>query len=339
MIVNENEKSCSPIFIMGLSRSGSTLLSRLLNTTNDIISVNDLYYLQCAIAINAVQGTLDLDKTTILLYKIIEILKTRSNSKSDFIRQFEISEENLITIRELVLKRHEQTPYKWYNLLNETLTLAAESVGKVRWADKTPQNFYHYNMLAESYPDAKFIFLLRNPIQILSSYKFAKGEGHNHRRYNPIVYSYYWRTAIRYYLKLRDSNNVIMIKYEELVGDTKGACELLNSFLDTNIELLDISSIGNNSSFNSLKRKTISQTESWICYKICSKEMKCLGYDSIIPEPKLHDLPYIITNLVSFTLFQFGRYITNRDARKRIYTFIHGLFSTSAQQTPSKKNG
>ena len=52
-------KEASSIFIVGLPRSGSTLLSRLINESPDILCVNDLYYVQRVLAENADGGLLE----------------------------------------------------------------------------------------------------------------------------------------------------------------------------------------------------------------------------------------------------------------------------------------
>lgn len=102
------------------------------------------------------------------------------------------------------MDRQKRSPYEWHDLMNDLLMSVAVSAGKCRWADKTPQNFYHFYLLAERFPAARFIFLFRDPRSILASYKYARGKGHDARRYHPVVYSLYWRSAVRFYAALTD---------------------------------------------------------------------------------------------------------------------------------------
>ena len=57
----------APVFVVGLPRSGSTLLSRVLNDADDILSVNDLYCVQVAIADGVMNHSLDDPQTARLI--------------------------------------------------------------------------------------------------------------------------------------------------------------------------------------------------------------------------------------------------------------------------------
>ena len=313
------------VFVMGLPRSGSTLLSRLLNATPDILSVNDLYFLQAVLARHAEADVLGDKQAEELTETLLEVVDTRANAKEAFIGQFQIPQETLRDIRNEVMGRQKQTPWMWHELLDRLLSLVASACGKQRWADKTPQNFYHFQLLADHFPSARFIFLFRDPRSILASYKFAKGEGHDARRYHPIAYSLYWRSAIRYYQSVKNHPRVMMLRYEDLLHDTKGVCARLGEFLGTEVDVPELTALGHNSSFSKGDRKGIDQTETWICQRLCSEEMRLLGYEAQPVTPGFSDLPGFIGLSLKFTVFQAARTVTNRDARKRVFTFVRWL--------------
>lgn len=313
------------VFVMGLPRSGSTLLSRLLNNSPDIVSVNDLYFLQAVLAEKAEKTTLTDEQTRTLTDQLLKVIDTRANAKEEFIGQFQVSPERIEDIRRTVNERQNRTPYVWHQLMDEVLGAVAAAAGKTRWADKTPQNFYHFQMLADCFPEARFVFLFRDPRPILASYKYASGEGHDVRRYHPIVYSLYWRSAIRFYESVKRHPRVSMFRYEDLLRDPSQACADLGEFLGSSIKAPELASLGHNSSFVKGDRKTITPTEKWLCERLCSNEMKQLGYEASDVAPRLQDLPALLGISVKFSLFQIGRLAGNRDARTRIVTFIRGL--------------
>jgi hypothetical protein len=313
------------VFVMGLPRSGSTLLSRLLNDSRDIISVNDLYFLQAVLAENAEKATLTDEQTRTLTDQLLQVIDTRANAKEEFIGQFQVSPERIEEIRRTVIERQSRTPYVWHRLMDELLGAVAASAGKTRWADKTPQNFYHFQMLADCFPEARFVFLFRDPRPILASYKYASGEGHDARRYHPMVYSLYWRSAIRFYEIVKRHPRVTMVRYEDLLSNPAQACADLGKFLGTSIDAPQLASLGHNSSFAKGDRKTITPTEKWLCERLCSDEMTQLGYAASDVSPRLRDLPALLGVSVKFSLFQISRLVGNRDARTRIATFIRGL--------------
>lgn len=315
----------NPVFVMGLPRSGSTLLSRLLNATPDILSVNDLYFIQAVFARNAQAGVLSHKQAGELVATLLEVIDTRASAKEEFIGQFQVAPEILSDIRNEAMARQKQSPLMWHELLDDLLSRVAAAAGKSRWADKTPQNFYHFSLLAERFPAARFVFLLRDPRAILASYKFAKGEGHDARRYHPLAYSLYWRSAIRYYQTVKNHPRVTMIRYEDLLADPKKTCERLSEFLDTEVNTPNFAELGHNSSFSDGRRKGITQTETWLCQRFCGHEMRLLDYELSSVRPKLADLSGLVGLSLTFTLFQLMRTLTDRDARSRVLTFVRGL--------------
>ena len=43
-----------------------------------------------------------------------------------------------------------------------------------RWFDKTPQNIYGMLLLSAVYPDAKFVHIVRHPLNVVTSLKAGK---------------------------------------------------------------------------------------------------------------------------------------------------------------------
>ncbi|MCK5503563.1 MAG: sulfotransferase, partial [Thermodesulfovibrionia bacterium] len=303
---NQNRKNTGfPFFIIGLPRSGSTLLSRLLNETPDILSINDLYYLQTVFTENAAQEPLPPDKAARLADWILGLVSERSRADDSFVGQFSINETQIASIRGEVLELHEQSRFDWAQLMDKILSRVASHAGKKRWSDKTPQNFLHIKMLHNAFPNAKFLFLFRNPIDILASYKYARGEEHDRRRYHPVFYALYWRTAVKRYLSADSEMDCVdMVRYQDMIFRLHPTIEKLNRFLKTSIPVVDLTAVGDNTSFSDGNRLTITDTEKWICHRICRKEMKALDYSISSAAPHPADLPELLLVTLKFVVFQ-----------------------------------
>lgn len=76
-----NSANSKVVFVMGLPRSGSTLLSTLLNNSPDILSVNDLYFLPAVLAMDAVAGEMSDTQTAELADLLLNVINVRANVK------------------------------------------------------------------------------------------------------------------------------------------------------------------------------------------------------------------------------------------------------------------
>ncbi len=319
----------APIFVVGLPRSGSTLLSRVLNESPDILCVNDLYYLQAVLAENVTNETLAPDMVAQLLDTLLEVLITRGSANRKFIGQFELSSEQAADIREAVLSLAQTKELDWAGLMDQTLSKVAALVGKSCWADKTPQNFMHLDLLRRAFPGAKFIFLLRDPRSTLASFKFASGPGHDRRRYHPKIYALYWRTAARTLVCERGSKDVMALRFEDLKGDVAGVSKLLSEFLNTEIPAVDLTAVGDNSSFQGRTRQPLTATETWMVQRTCNAEMVELGYKLEPASHCLADVPEMLWLTLRCGVFQLTRLLSSRNARKRIFTLAARIFRPS----------
>lgn len=319
-------KTTSPLFIVGLPRSGSTLLSKILNDGKSYFSVNDLYYLQAVQAAGATEGFLSSENVEILTDKLLEVVETRALKNNSFIGQFSFSQAQITEARQATLKQHAVIPYTWSTLLDDVLTRLAVHLNKINWADKTPQNFMHLDLLREAFPESKILYLFRDPRNTLVSLKHAAGPGHDPRRYHPVPYAFYWRTAVRSYLEVRDTMpDVHMILYEDILDNPEDARAKLNEWVEAEIDTLQMDS-GHNSSFGTKKRKTLSETELWICQNVCRQEMRLLGYPEAVARPRLCDFPELFYLSCRFVAFQAHRALFSADGRKRIMHLAGRIF-------------
>lgn len=124
------ECSDKQILIIGAAdRSGTTLLQRCLNNSDSIDAIPQAYFLQ----------------DVANLYTSLCTYKRRANLQSGEI-------DRAIS-----------------KLISGLLTAESRKSNAKYIADKTPRNILSFNVLNEIVPDAKFLFMIRNPVAVINS--------------------------------------------------------------------------------------------------------------------------------------------------------------------------
>jgi len=133
----------SPIFLFSLPRSGSTLLQRVLMSHKDIASVAEPWLMLPFCYFYKKEGIVS-EYSHVVAYDAFE----------DFIRNLPNGENDYYK----ALEQFAKTLYQNHCLNNEMYFL-----------DKTPRYYNIIPEIAKIFPNAKFIFLFRNPIHIFAS--------------------------------------------------------------------------------------------------------------------------------------------------------------------------
>src|SRR5205807_5792933 len=70
------------------------------------------------------------------------------------------------TIRKFVARR---SPANYPELVDAVFAAFAQSQGKPRWGDKTPNNVLHLPLLSRLFPDAQFVHIVRDGREVAAS--------------------------------------------------------------------------------------------------------------------------------------------------------------------------
>jgi len=140
-----------PIFIFGVPRSGTTLMGKVLDRHSALSIFQETNFFT---SVWEVVG--DKALTEVELQTALSILREalRANGLgADAVRG--------------QLTRDQPTTGELFEAMLEARMLAR---GKRRFGDKTPFHFLYLDRLLQQYPDARLIFVLRDPRNIFSSY-------------------------------------------------------------------------------------------------------------------------------------------------------------------------
>ncbi len=162
-----HNQSFSPIFILGLHRSGTSILYKTLGDTKqfNILTAYHIFYYDSIIYnyLNQLEKTKKDELNTLFKRKGITTRKTDNMLvSSDYAYEY------------MYIFSNQGYPFK---ITKKNKTLFEEIYNKLRFVSgnknpillKNPYDFPNFIFIKQIYPNARFIFIHRNPLQIISS--------------------------------------------------------------------------------------------------------------------------------------------------------------------------
>lgn len=272
-----------PFFIVGASRSGTTMMRLILNSHSCIAVPDEMKYFNYLNFSNNIDSwRSDFDESR--YSKIISsYLKNNSHLFSDSIDD----------LHSVILADSDRTLRGPYRSL---LEYYARSHGKERWGEKTPGNIFYIDVISDMFPDALFIHIVRDPravVQSMNSIDYYSDE----TAFNALN----WRKAIRDGEQLLQdcvpTDRQLTIRYEDLVLHSESTvvsvCEFLGEsfepemlqfyqtadrYMANKIRTPSIKEPVNQKSLTKWKER-LTPSEIALIEAICSDEMDRLGYD------------------------------------------------------------
>lgn len=337
-----------PLFVTGPARSGSTLLCMMLSAHPEVMVASDPYLTLFRSLRNAIvreRTRIEIQKnfdpsTPIQDYyfsdELLEIMNAIQASDLDIT----FNKEEWTDFTEICLGRTRNmcpdlvplfgkllgSTYK--DIFDNALSLIAEardSNGRKWVGFKEVWTIEFFAAMGRSYPDARFIVLLRDPRAIVAS-MLALGDQDQSQAAHTLSYLRQWRKYVAFALRYQHSmifkNRIMVLNYEELLRNPEevvsNICNFLSvrfdsAMLDTNC-YFDYSTrtkwTGNSSFEKQVKGLQSKQTERWqtkltpdilrLIDLICGPDMNLMGYASSAarreqwPDPMI--LEYLMRN-------------------------------------------
>lgn len=297
-----------------------------MSTLKDLWVFDDLYVVQKAEAITF--GPMSDDQ----LERFVDRLAWETRARVKWEQDFDtpsVTLDDIDRMEQEILGRHRATRPLWHDVASEWLDELAGASNCGNWGYKTPQDFLHLDRLHDVWPDTKFVHLLRDPRDIMRSYKNLevwKGGDGDPRSYHPVAYALYWRMSQRRLdaAKWRGVPPVETVRFEELIADPDAVAERLADFLSTQ-QLRSAVVESHNSSRSSGPRRKLTDTEQWICQRIAGREMVAAGYELRPVGPKLSDGVELARVSKDFAIFQVSRAVGDPEKRRSIVNVARNL--------------
>ena len=196
---NEKNKNYTPIFIIGLPRSGSTLLESILTSADEIVKT-------CA-------------ESHVVNMSVLEQIGPKIFTKNFDASKF-IFEINLIELENSILQR-----YRNFNIIKTNLNL--------KFIDKSLENFFNIEMILEIFPNAKFLHTFRNPIDsVISIYQSMLPElSWTHKIEDILDYVDSYKRVINHF-KIKYPNKIMDINLKKFTNEAEETGKRVYEFCD-----------------------------------------------------------------------------------------------------------
>jgi len=211
--------SDSQFFIMGSGRNGSTLLALLLNRHSDIFLPPEQYVLPYSIIssyLKVFQSWESFCSETLNNYQ-------RKN------RKWALQPSHYSDLAQELSGLHKDYR-KPSNIFTALLRKYADLINvKARvFGDHSPAVTLLYKMVYSEFPNAKYVMLIRNPLDVVSSYSKIQENPAS----DPNYAAWKWNNSIAAYTWLKKKKaSVMLVKYEELVLAPEQTVKNVLSFL------------------------------------------------------------------------------------------------------------
>tara|TARA_B100001540_G_C15813739_1_gene645946 strand:+ start:3531 stop:4538 length:1008 start_codon:yes stop_codon:yes gene_type:complete len=323
------------IFIVGNSRSGTTMMGRILDNHSDIFTFKELHFFG--------QLWSSKDQSKILSQKQAVELCSRLLCIQEFGILNQEKPTQFVNVSETIIKRSNLSPLEVFKLFLSHVTSKNNNIIS---CNQTPRNVFYINEILQNFPNTKIINMVRDPRDVLLSQKnkwrrrYFGASGipfreaiRSYFNYHPITISKIWNTSINS-VKTSKSDRIKTVRFEDLILNDKSTLIDLCQFLGIkfNEDMLKVPNIGSSTGLdnNNLlgfdkskigrwKNGTLSSSEIYICQKICKQNMYENNYN---PKPFSSPPLLIIISILTFPFKIFISFLLNLHRIKNIKELV-----------------
>lgn len=326
------------IFIVGNSRSGTTMMGRIFGKHPSVYTFGELHFFGqlCAPPFSSKIEKKEIEKIASQLFCVQrEGYRTYGNPRR-FLSEAQVFLAGLTV--------YPETPAA---LFEAFLRCGAAENGGTIPCDQTPRNVFYIADILELYPQARIINMIRDPRDVLLSQKrrwkrkFLGGSDmpiketlRDWMNYHPIIISHIWRTAVNAADQFVQHERVVSAYFEELLTNPEKMVKSLCDFVGITYtpEMLQVPQVGssvgedrpqqlgiNPQRAHSWQSDTtggeLGSAEIYLNEKINAALMKKHSYSRISIRPNVASL---MLHLLTFPMKLGGAFLFNLDRIKNI---------------------
>lgn len=302
------------IFIVGNSRSGTTMMRRVLGNHPHIYMLEELHFFEQLWSTADKSNAISKEAATTLAAKLLFI------QRDGYLTQMNTQKHR--DEATVIVNNIEGALYP-HAVLNSFLFFETQLHGKTIPCEKTPQDVFYINEILELFPGAKIVNMVRDPRGVMLSQKRKwqrrkMGAGFMTKKeqrrlkinYHPITISKLWNASIRAAAKFIDHPKVHNMIFEKMVNESESEIKSLCNFLEIefNQQMLMIPQVGSSNEADkpdafgikteragNWEKGGLNKGEIYFCQKICGDNLKRYGYEvkQVNPNPLLIAYYYI----------------------------------------------
>ncbi len=305
------------IFVVGNSRSGTTMMGRILGRHPEVFTFHELHFFEQLWTPTAQSCYLSKAEAEQLAARLICIQRDGYLTQGNPDRFSEESQKLIVEIQAETL-----TPAEVFEAF---LLYEAAKHGKRIPCDQTPRNVFYISEILELYPEARLINMIRDPRDVLLSQKGRwkrrflgaksmpiKATVLSWINYHPITTSKLWNSSIGASERFAGNERVYSVHFENLLSEPEKTVQNICEFVGISFEssLLEVPQIGSSIELDNPDRKGInperagswqkgglSSTEVFLCQWVTKSVMESHGYNLVPIRPNLLLLIYSVITL------------------------------------------
>ncbi len=288
-----------PVFVVGPSRSGTTLMSRVVSRTERVRSLSEVHFFERLWQPTSGNGELSESESLALAARLVH-----TQHRGLFYKQGSATDHQDEALEIVHALGDGRTPLGIYG---EFLNFEGRKRGGSTGCDQTPRNVFYLKEILAEFPDARVIMMVRDPRAVMLSQKNkwrrrSLGEAALPRRevvrawsnYHPLVTARLWKGAVEAGERVADDPRVLVVRFEDLLRDAETTVRRVAEHCggDFRPEMLDVpqvsSSLANDSSdelglrvemADAWRRHGgLSATEISLCEKVAGSAMRRYDY-------------------------------------------------------------
>jgi hypothetical protein len=207
-----------PIFVVGMPRSGTTLISAMLTAHPNIAISPETHFLS-----EWLKGSRRLDVSR---EKDFDKFWGRF-SNSSFFRNLQLDAE---TTKDYI---RSSGNHDYRDIFSTMLRLYAQKKGKKRWGEKTPTHYAHIKQLLEWFPESRIVYMVRDPRAVVAS-RLSMSKKYplswwSSRAVDDIAIQ--WQYSIDILDRWINDKHIHFILYEKLIKETPEELKRLCNFI------------------------------------------------------------------------------------------------------------
>jgi len=302
------------LFITGNSRSGTTMLSRIIGKHSHFFSFRELHFFETMYSPENQQKELSEQEAVNLAARLLDIQRRGLLAKRLVSDYFEEA-------KALVLNTASRVYYPTEIFL-QFLCYETECNQRQSACEQTPKNVFYIEEILKLSPDSLILNVVRDPRDVLLSQKnrwrrryFSEGgipfkaTVRNWINYSPILTSRIWRSSVRAGDLYHHNNRVLTMRFEDILQYPYKTISCICDFVGISYEpeMMEVENRGssNRSDRNQTARIDKSKSEQWrkgglsttemyICQKTAAQEMLRHGYESEHVKPSYFMLLFYV---------------------------------------------
>ena len=303
------------VFVVGNSRSGTTLMSRVLGKHSEVYQLNELHFYE------------ELYEPQINSPRLSE---SECNNLFNTLMARDIygyleykSKDPLLSHLDFPLPAHTD---KAIDVFKHMLTIRTLTAKKKLFCEQTPRNAFYIEDILSSFPDSHIVFMLRDPRAVLLSQKLKwkrrylgasniplRESIRSWANFHPYLISKMWNSIAKIALQYENHPNVTLVMFEEFTQNPRliisKLCEKLSIPFEENMLQVEVKGsstgadknakgvIAKESTQNSFQGITLA--EKFICERINASLILRFNYVNIQSKP----VPYFGLAINFFLLF------------------------------------